>query len=213
VTEFVQLLANPINMGLTALLIVCIIYWALVIIGGIGADSIDFDFDVDLDLDADGEVEISDGGASGFLGLLQFFNFGRLPMMFIFSFLFLFMWFIAVMSSNLLPGNSTLISTVLLIPNFIASLFLTKFMTLPIVKPYHEMTKTAATIDYIGKQCKITLSNTSDKAGEAELFVNNTSLHITVQGLDNKLFSKGEKAVIINEIKEKKIFIIDKLNQ
>jgi len=214
VTEFVQLLANPINLFLTGLLAICLLYWLLVIIGGIGVDSLDFDFDVDVDLDIDADVdsELNVSGGSGFLSMLQFFNFGRLPMMLIFSVLFLFMWAIAIFSSNILPGNSALISAVLLIPNFIVSLFFTKFMTLPIVKPYHEMTKTAEAIDYIGKQCTITLPNTDNKAGEAELFVNEISLNITVKGLDNQVFSKGEKTIIVDEIKEKKIFIIDKIN-
>lgn len=215
--ELIHVLSTPVNLFLTGLLVLCLFYWILVIVGGIGIDSVDLDFDVDadadldIDIDADGDAEIV-SGSSGILSILQFFNFGRLPMMLIFSILFLSMWLIAIISSTFFPANSTLLSLVLIIPNFVVSLFITKFLTLPIVKPYYEMTRTATDIDYIGRSCKITLPNTATKAGEAELFVDGISLNITIRGLNNQVFSKGENAIIVDQIEDKQIFYLDRIN-
>ncbi|MDA7501739.1 DUF1449 family protein [Chitinophagales bacterium] len=210
--EFLQLLSTPVNLGLSVLLGLCLLYWILVILGGLGADFLDFDFDmdgdIDLDLDVDSELS-ADGFGSNFFGLLHFFNFGALPMMLIFSVLFLSMWTIALLGSDLL-GTNTVITVLALIPNFILSLFITKYLTLPLVKPFNKLSKSAEPINYIGKTCKITLAVRDGKMGEAELTANDVLLNITVRGIDGQTFIKGESAIIIEKEADKKVFLIEK---
>jgi len=48
--EFINEAFTLFNLPATALLLLVLLYWAMVILGAIGMDAVDFDFDADVDV-------------------------------------------------------------------------------------------------------------------------------------------------------------------
>ena len=46
--EFINETFQLVNLPATGLLLICLLYWLMVIVGAIGVDAIDIDFDTDL---------------------------------------------------------------------------------------------------------------------------------------------------------------------
>src|SRR5690606_32267110 len=117
------------NIVPTALLIFILTYWLIVLIGFIDIDS----FDIDIDLDV--ETDVNGAGSVAWLNhVLYFFNLGQVPLMLFLSFVAIPMWFLAIIATEYLVFNSVFLSYLLLIPNFIVSLFIAKVFTQPFVK-------------------------------------------------------------------------------
>src|SRR5690606_39570059 len=125
--ELIEISFSPVNAFFSIMCILLVVYWLLVIIAGIDPDlfSVDFDSaDLDSGFDGDGEAD-----SSGFMKILEYFNFDELPLMFIITIVFFSMWLIGVNITYYLGIESTLLGFLLLIPNFILSLFVVKLFS------------------------------------------------------------------------------------
>src|SRR5690606_31500467 len=193
------------NIVPTALLIFILIYWLIVVIGFIDIDS--FDIDVDLDMEAD----VNGVGSVGWLNhVLYFFNLGQVPLMLFLSFLAIPMWFLAIIATEYLVFDSVLLSYLLLIPNFIVSLFIAKILTQPFVKLFtalenHKEDDT----EVIGKICTVVLNATDAKMGQAKVEGNGSVVLLNIKTRKGTLLNKGETGLVIDYIKEKSYYIIE----
>ena len=140
-TELFQEALSLHNLPLTALLGMVVFYWLLVMVG-----ALDFDLDFfDGGTDAPDLSAHSSGGTLGgaMLTAGRVFGFSQVPIAVWGSFFALFLWFFGVILNyrfNGEPGNRDLATAaMLLVPNGIVSLVLTKIVTLPVGKFFGAM--------------------------------------------------------------------------
>ena len=213
-TELFQAALSAENIIYTLLLVLVLLYWLSVIAGGLDMNSFDVDLDVDADLDLDVDADVDGaGGSSGWLvGILHFFNFGKLPTMVILSFAILFAWMINVLLNHYLGGGSLIFALMLMLPNLLISLLLTKVITIPLIPIFQQLNTPEEDVDFVGMLCKLTVSANQTKKGQAEVIHKDRSLliYVKVDKDDVDVINKGEEALILRPSKDASYFLIRK---
>jgi len=135
---------------------VVLLYWLSVFIGALDIGALDFDIELDIDADVDADADVDGGG--WFLEALQFFNFGLLPFMVVFSFVVLFMWMFSILGNYYLSNGTIWFPIMLFLPALFFSLILTKVITFPMVGFFKQLKAgDAKAIDFTGEICELTL--------------------------------------------------------
>ncbi|MEO1254057.1 MAG: hypothetical protein AAFY41_04095 [Bacteroidota bacterium] len=208
--ELLEFAFSGINLVPTILMVFVIIYWLIVIIGIIDVDSFDFDLDmdVDADMDVDGEVAVD-----GLSSVLAFFNIGHMPLMVFITFFTLPLWALTLLVNDFLGNSSFLLGMVVLLGTIFVSLFIAKFLTIPIAKFYRRVKEnTEAVVEIIGKICTAKLPVTSDQTAQAEIKVNGTSVLINVRTREGLSIAKGDSALVIDFNKAQKVYYVEPYN-
>ena len=202
---------SMINIVPTFLLFFSLLYWVIVMLGAIDLDFFDLDVDLDMDADIDVDMDAPDNVSLGWLNsVLVFFNLGQIPLMIFITFLALPMWFIGVVGNYYLGINNVIISLLLLIPNFIVSLFIAKFATMPFVKLFTRLKiEETSMTSLTGSICKVVLVATEKHVGQAEVKQDGSSYLINTKTSGGQKINKGETALIIEYNEEHKIFLIE----
>ena len=228
--NYMELLAaafSASNLILTLLFMLVLLYWIIVIVGAIKIDSFDFDMhhDVPTDIhhgvhaDIGGDVhhDIPQGGGSWFFGMLRFFNFGRVPFMVVMSILILSIWSISMACNHdgswLNPYNSFLLACLYFIPNVIVSAFVMKFLSTPLIPVFDKLDTHEKALHYEGYTGTLTTPIQETGVGQAKLFINNSSIMVSVKTKDGQPLEKGDKIVILQEIPEEKYYIVEKSDE
>jgi len=213
--ELILAAFDPVNIGYTFFLILVLFYWVSIIFGAMDLNSIDFDidtdvdFDVDADLDVNSEMGIDGSGGSWLVSSLQFFHFGKLPIMIILSLVILMSWAISILANYYLGQGSTLFALALFFPNLFISLCLTKVITTPLVPLFKNMEHQEEEMDYIGMPCTILLPASTNRMGQAQVMVDDNPLLINVKLDDQTLnLEKGAEALIVGKASDKNCFLI-----
>lgn len=210
---------TSVNIFPTILLLVILAYWLFVIIGALDMDflnvevdtDVEVDVDADADLDADADMDTDTGAVLiSMNSILGFFNLGKVPFMLLLSFFILPLWIISILINHILHNQSFGFALLLLIPNIIASLLISKVLTTPFAILYTKMAKNNdAGFKYAGKMCKIILPASGSKIGQAEVNHNNSTYRINVLTKEGTEIAKGESALVINYIENKKCYLIE----
>lgn len=212
--DFFHLVFSGVNFIPTTLFMLVVFYWLIVITGVFGADFIDFDLEVEPEMDIDADL---DGNtASDLLVLnkvLSFFNLGKVPFMLFLTFLAFPMWVLALVSNNFLGNTSFILSLLFLFPIFIISLFIAKFLTMPFVKVFAALEKEDEADDIIGGIGTVRIGATSTQKGQADVMVGHSffTIYIKTHNTGEKA-KKGDKVVILDQIKEKGYYLVEKYN-
>lgn len=213
--ELLNIIFSGVNFIPTLLFALVLFYWIIVSIGAIDTDFLDFDVDIDADFDA--EVEIEGNAASNLFALnkvLAFFNLGKIPFMVFLTFLAIPIWFLSIMTNNILGNNSIIISLILLIPITIVSLFIAKFFTIPFVKLFAVLEKESYEDNIIGAIGTVRLSANSDKKGKADVMVGDSFFTILIKTHESALtVKKADKVLVLDHIKEGNYYLVEKYNQ
>lgn len=233
--ELIQASLAGANLIFTIPLVLIGLYWFSVIIGAIGMDSIEFDMDldvdvdvdVDLDLDVDADVDvdadggdIKGGGASASesfaIGILRFFNFGRIPFMVLISFIFIFGWALSVWCNNpdswVNPNGSALVSALLFLPILISSLLITKVVTTPMVPVFEKFNTAAKDLVIEGRVGTLMTSIEDQKIGQLKIDIDGSIVSLSVKADAGQSLKKGQQVVVIEETKDGKAFLVQKFN-
>lgn len=193
-----------------------IIYWLLVIIAGLDPDNFSVEFDsADVDADFDSDLSNSEHAAEGssFMKILEYFNFDELPLMFIITILFFSMWLIGVNITYYLGIESSLLGFLLLIPNFIVSLFVVKLLSKPLGYLYKQVNhKGEPVIDFLGRRCTVISSVSDNKTGMIELLVNGDPIKLYARSNTEEKITAGSQAVIVKESDDKRYYLIEKFD-
>lgn len=217
--ELLELSFSPVNAFFSVMSIIMVLYWVLVIIAGLDPDlfSIDFDAnDMDTNFDHHGKdlpdrAETSE--ASGFMKVLQFFNFDELPLMFILTIMFISMWLVSINVTHYLGIESTLLGFILLIPNFILSLFVVKIFSKPLAYVYKQVNhKGEPVIDFLGRRCVVFSTLNDLKTGQIQLSVNGDPIRLSARSNTNEELKSGQQAVIVAESEDKKYYLVEKFD-
>jgi hypothetical protein len=111
-----------------------------------------------------------------------------------------------------LHNRSLLIASLLLVPNVLASLFITKFVTLPfraLFKTLHH--ERQVTPDILGQVCVVKASKVDATSGQAEVAGNGAPLLLNVRTTDGEVLDKGEEALIIQFNEHTNTYIVARL--
>lgn len=217
--ELLELSFSPVNAFFSVMSIIMVLYWVLVIIAGLDPDlfSIDFDAtDMDTNFDHHGKdlpdrAETSE--ASGFMKVLQFFNFDELPLMFVLTIMFISMWLVSINVTHYLGIESTLLGFILLIPNFILSLFVVKIFSKPLAYVYKQVNhKGEPVIDFLGRRCEVFSTLNNLKTGQIQLNVNGDPIRLSARSNTDEELKSGQQAVIVAESADKKYYLVEKFD-
>lgn len=207
--ELIELSVSPANLPFTILLGLVILYWVGVILGALDIEL--FDFDLGLDGDADADVDATPIGGGG-IALLQFFHVGTVPLSILLSFFFLSLWVISVVANYYLGSGSLLVVFLLLVPNVIASLFVTKLFTLPVRALFRRLeSERHETETVIGKICRIRTSRVDPGTGQAEVATSGAPLRLNVRTREGEVLERGEEAIIVEYDKKRRVYMVRKL--
>ena len=217
--ELLELSFSPVNAFFSVMSIIMVLYWVLVIIAGLDPDlfSIDFDAtDMDTNFDHHGK-ELPDRAetseASGFMKVLQFFNFDELPLMFVLTIMFISMWLVSINVTHYLGIESTLLGFILLIPNFILSLFVVKIFSKPLAYVYKQVNhKGEPVIDFLGRRCVVFSTLNNLKTGQIQLNVNGDPIRLSARSNTDEELKSGQQAVIVAESEDKKYYLVEKFD-
>lgn len=208
--ELVNVSFNPANTILSILLILSVVYWVFTMITGIGDYDIDFDAGADADFDApDATIEVPQDPSS-FIQFLKFLNLDIIPITFFLTLVLLFTWLINVNISYFIPLPYWMYF-ITIVPAFIASLFITKYISMPLKPIFKEINhKGEIAHDYLGRVGVLKSTIEKDKLGMLELVINKDPIKLLVKSKDGSLLKEGEKACIVDENPDKKFYLIEK---
>ena len=226
--EFLQHCFAPATMPFSVLMGFVLAYWALCILGGIGMDSldidldaadldVDFDVDVDVDVDIDADLDVdgvgSGGGTSIFVAMLKMMNVGEVPLMVVVSVLITSMWACSlVLNSSFNPASKFGLTMLLLIPNWIISLFATKLLTAPFRAVFKRANRgIAKPTKIIGRTCRITTQKVTTSFGQAELCHEEedaTQITLNVRSRSGEQLGKGDEVLVVEHDDESNTYFV-----
>ncbi|MGL1887609.1 MAG: YqiJ family protein [Reichenbachiella sp.] len=195
--ELLEFAFSGINVIPTILLLFVMIYWFIVILGLVDMDAVDIDLDVETDI-------------GGFASVLSFFNIGHMPLMIFITFFAIPQWMITLMVNDFLGFHSWQAQIFVFAPTFLGSLFIAKFLTLPIAKFYRKVRQNTEAIENIvGKICTAKLRITSERLSQAEIKVGGTSVLISAKTQDDKVVEKGHTALILDQSSDNNHYTVE----
>jgi len=214
--ELLQAAFSSINLVYTTLFCLILLYWLTVFIGFLDFSSLDIDVDADVDIDADVDADVdadADAGGVGnvFLAFLVFFNVGKIPFMIFMSFFALFFWVIGILGNHYIGQNNVTFGLIWFLPNFFATLILTKFATQPLIGVFKDQENEFKTSDDIlGKICIARLPVDDNSVAKAEVPTKlGAPITIKVKTSEGMTIAKGEKGLVIDYNKEKDIYTLE----
>lgn len=216
------------NLLFTVLLGLVTLYWLFVILGAVGLDAFDFDMDVDADIDVDVDMDVdvdADVDAEGsvgeatsggiMLGMLRFFNLGRVPFMVLISVWLLSIWALSVYCNHegswINPTNSGTTAALLLIPILLIGSFVTKLFTAPLVPVFEKINATAKPIVVNGKMGTLLTSIEGSQKGQLKAHIDGSTVTLIVQSNGGTPLRKGEEVVIVDKSNEDKTYLVQRL--
>lgn len=208
-TELLQAAVTPANIVPTTLMVLVMMYWVSVIVGLLDLEAIHFDVQKDIHIDKHVAIE-KDFSVAWLNNILAFFNLGRVPFMVFMSFLALPFWVLAILTVHYAPFLPTGIAFLMLIPNFILSLFVAKALTTPFVKMFAALEKEHdSTVTIIGKVCTVLLPATPNDLGQASVKTDAAPLILNVKTTRGAFLKKGDTALVIDFDPVKQIYLIE----
>lgn len=218
--ELIEISFSPVNAFFSIMSIIMLLYWIMVIVAGLDPDLFSIDFDsADLDTDLDSHShdipDRSDASSDGnpFMKTLEFFNFDELPLMFILTIIFFSMWLVGVNITYYLGVESTLIGFLLLIPNFILSLFIVKIFSKPLSYLYKQVNhKGEPEIDFLGRRCVVFSSLDDVRTGQIQLSVNGDPIRLSARSNTDEKLIAGQEAVIVAESEDRRYYLVEKFD-
>lgn len=200
--EFIDVAFSGSNAIATGLFLLVLVYWFIVMFGFIGTDFLDFDIDIDTDTDVDTDVETSVAGISWINHILIFFNLSKVPLMIWLSFLSLPLWIMTVIGNSALGFSNFFMGLIVLIPAFIISLFIAKFLTWPFVSVFEKIEEESKEKEILGRVGKVVLSASHESKGQAEINYNGSFLSFYILTEEGIEVVKGNEVMFIKPIDE-----------
>lgn len=200
-TPFYQNIGSFPTVFFTILLVACLIFWLVAILGVVDIDSLDLP-DV-----GGGEPGMVNGAA----GLLMKLGIQGVPIAVSLSFIALFGWTISYNAVHFLQVASFpdpirwVISTVIFIGAFIGASIITGWVTRPLrglfIKMSQDFTKSV-----LGQSAIVRTSRVDEKFGEAVLEDGAAGLILKVRSYAGTQFSKGDKVVLLEYVETDNIY-------
>ena len=208
-SELLQAAFSTVNIIPTGLVVFVMLYWLVIILGLLDLSY----FDLEIEAEVASGTEMDADGVSGVSWLnhaLCFFNFGKVPLMLFVTFLALPFWVISILANYFLHNSSVLLGWLLLLPAFIAGLFISKILTTPFVRLYAALDKEpTSSASLIGQVCTVVLPATYAELGQAAVKTTGSPLLLNVKCTPGSSLRKGQTALVIDYDAENKLYLIE----
>ncbi|WP_114783496.1 OB-fold-containig protein [Botryobacter ruber] len=206
-TELIQAAFSAVGILPTALLFFVTLYWVAVISGLLDLDFLDIEIEADLNLETEADGASSVAWLNNALG---FFNLGKVPLMVFLTFLALPFWIITLLAIHYLQLESVVAGWAMLVPAFVAALFISKVFTTPFVKLFAALEKEHASKEtIIGQVCTVVLPASDAELGQAAVKTAGAPLLLNVRATTGQSLLKGQSALVIDYNAENKIYLIE----
>lgn len=187
----------------TVLLVFCILYWLLAVLGMVEIDGLDFDVPEDLDINSGDDVSNLDVMS----GLLLKLGLNGVPLTIVLTLIALIGWVISFLvvyfTSPLLPG--TLLKMVAGLPILLGALYGAAMITARIIAPLRPLFKaTNQEIQKIilGQTAVVRTGKVNKTFGEATLEDGGAGLIIKVRSYRDEEFKRGDRVVLLEHDSE-----------
>lgn len=226
-----DLLFSNVNLPLTILSGILVIYWLLTMFTGIDWD---VDFDVDIDVDADVDLDTHLEGAELSFDdvanvevdkdqivkdrrkplkwwqiVLIHFNFVGLPFMFTLTAWILFWWIATLLATSITGSANSTFGFVWFFALILPTLYFTKLFTTPFKSFFKGFNKDGEkAIDYIGLQGKLLDSIGNESKGRVQLWHNDSALIINVKSYKGEAIIRGQNVLVIQSNEDKSIYFV-----
>lgn len=172
----------------TVLVLLCCVYWLLLILGAVDLDA--FDVNVDFDVDAD-------GGSVFSLGLvpLRHLNIGRVPLMLWLTVFGLTTWMACVLLEQSPRPVESLPIAWALVRSAGIGIIATKLLTNPL-RGLFDDSEPNPSASLIGRECTITTSEVTPSSGQAQVATGAAPLLLNVR-TERDVLRKGAAARIV----------------
>ncbi|WP_159090603.1 hypothetical protein [Aquimarina aquimarini] len=232
--ELFDIAISIVNLPLTVLFGLLIVYWFLTTLTGLDLDFFDADIDIDTDVDIDSDFdargnldipEISNtevkkedvirrrGKLNFFQVFLIYFNFVGLPFMFTFSFFVLFWWAITMAGTSITHSYNNDFGFVFFFGGIIPALFLTKIFTIPFKRFFTNFNnKGEDALELLGRQGILQSPISGEKVTTLEIKIQSDPIKVMVKSKNGIEIPANTPVEIINQVKNKQLYIIQPLN-
>ncbi len=234
--ELFEIAISIVNLPLTILFGLLILYWLLTTLTGIDLDFFDADIDIDTDVDVEmdtdfdarANLDIQDisntevkkediirrrGKLNFFQMFLIYFNFVGLPFMFTFTFFVLFWWAITMSGTSITSSYNTDFGFIFFFGGIVPALFLTKIFTTPFKRFFTNFNnKGERALELLGRQGVLQSSLSGGKISILEIKIQSDPIKVMVKSKDGMEIPANTPVEIINQVKNKQLYIIQPLN-
>lgn len=235
--DFFDLILSPVNLALTCLVILLILYWLFTMVSGI---DFDLDFDVDIDVDTDFDLDLDsglEGGNADFEEIanaeipkedvvgrrqkplkwwqvfLIYFNFVGLPFMFTFTAFIFIWWLIVVFLTAITFSHDNLLGFIIFIASIIPALIVTKIFTTPFKSFFKNLNKDGdEAIDFLGRKGTSLSTVSGAKMGRGEFVIDGSPMNIYIKSLDGEEIKYHDSILIIKESADKNYYYVKTYN-
>ncbi|MFC5047319.1 hypothetical protein ACFSTE_07645 [Aquimarina hainanensis] len=237
--NFLNIIFSPVNLVLTLLMLLLVIYWIFTMISGIDFD-LDVDVDIDADIDTDFEIDTDtsiEGGNLDFedianteinkedvIGkkrkplkwwqiLLIYFNFVGLPFMFTFSAWIFIWWLCTTITTTITHTYDHSMGYVIFLAGIVPSLLLTKFFTTPFKSFFKNLNQDGdEAYDLIGRTGISQSTIAESKLGTAEIVIDKNPITIYIKSLHGEQINYKEKILIIKQSEDHNHYFVQSYN-
>ncbi|MGH1540776.1 MAG: DUF1449 domain-containing protein [Arenicella sp.] len=188
----------------TMLLVVCVLYWLVAVLGFIDLDVFDID-----GLDAEG-VDISDptGVQNGIAGMLMKFGLNGVPFTIMFTFIVMIGWCVSYYLMHfldpLIPGW-VVARWVVGIPVLLGSLFVAVLLTAQLIKPIRKFFADADLEEktpILGQKAVVRSTRVDKNFGEVLLADGGAGLLLKARATGDDVFQRGDVVIIFEHLAE-----------
>lgn len=206
--ELLQASLSQNQILLTILLGLVVCYWLMVIFG-----VLDLDTDV---ADGGGEIDMDPGHDSStgsvWMSSGRFLGFSKVPLIVWLSFVSLFMWFFSLVLNQYWNREAEVLRALLLLaPNLVASLIVTRIVTLPIAKLFAAMADADSEGEEIlGRTGSIITMEANENYGQIEIPAKGAPLLVNVRCQPGApALKKGTSVQVISAGPDNKFYYIE----
>ncbi len=213
--ELFQTSIQPHQLLLSLLLALVVLYWLLVLLGALDFES-DLPDDLGGDADAHGSADaahghgVNTGGA--WLAAGRFLGFSQVPLVVWLSFMVLFVWFgsLALNEWYNQPADFGR-AALLLLPNVLGSLIMTKLVTLPVGKLFKAMSDADSEAEEVIGRTGIVSSTEADASyGQLEISTASVPLLVNVRTQPGAApLKRGDSATVISAGPDHLFYLIE----
>lgn len=205
--ELLQAAVAWVNLPLSFLLGLVILYWVGVIVGVTGEGHAHHDVDLDGDLDgaADGHGALH----GAFQTLLSFLCVGDLPLMLIISIFAVCAWTLGVLSYHFVTHDSIWMGILMYLPILLVGALVTRFSALLLLKIYRKVDgQQPVPESAVGHVCVLLDDCSPSRLAQGEVQVEGAPFRVTVKTHSDTL-KKGTRALVLEKDEARDCYFVE----